>query len=326
MGRPMRVCAIDIGTNSVRMLVAEVDDSGGPSASLRAIARSGEPCRLGHGLGRTGAIEATMAGRAGELSKQFYDRARGLGVERVLVAATAAIRGASNGSEVASEIQSRIGLPVRILSGEDEARLTYGSVVAGLGVGATRSACVVFDLGGGSTEVVSGVGPQVGRWASMPVGAVSLTERYLSSDPPSQAEIQALKTAVRDELMHDCAYMPESAPILAGVGGTVTVLALLDRGDNDYDPGRIEGWLVTPERLRTLVHQVVASPLSLRRSWRAMGEGRADIAAAGALMVEALFDRFPSRGLLCSTQGLRYGLARLAAVEGQVVGGPAEGR
>src|SRR5205085_2354093 len=99
-----------------------------------------------------------------------------------------------------------------------------------------RSQCVVFDLGGGSTEVVSGLGLEPGRWTSLPVGAVNLTERHLHSDPPDLDEIAALESHVREHLMHDCALFPERAPLLAGVGGTITVLASLDRGITVYDP------------------------------------------------------------------------------------------
>jgi len=320
----MRVCAIDIGTNSVRLLVAEVGED--DPTEIRTVARSGEPCRLGRGLGATGLIGDEMAERAGHLAAQFLGRGRSLGATLAVVAATAALRSAGNGQQVARHISERIGMPVRILSGEDEARLTYGSVIAGLGVGASRSACVVFDLGGGSTEIVSGIGLRVGRWTSMPIGAVNMTERFLRTDPPTAEEVAGLRAAVREQVMHDCAYMPESAPVLAGVGGTITVLAILDRGDSDYDPGRIDGWRVTPERMAGLVERIVAAPVADRRSWKAMGEGRADIVVAGALVVEAIVARFPSSGLLCSTQGLRFGLARLAATSGDPIPGASEGR
>lgn len=320
----MRVCAIDIGTNSVRLLVAEADD--GHPAQLRTVARSGEPCRLGRGLGRTGRIEDEMAERAAHLTGQFLGRARSLGAERVVIAATAALRAASNGADVSARISERVGVPVRILSGEDEARLTYGSVVNGLGGGAERSACVVFDLGGGSTEIVSGIGQRVGRWTSMPVGAVNMTERYLRSDPPDPGEVQSMRDAMREQVMLSCAYMPDSAPVLAGVGGTITVLAILDRGDSDYDPNRIEGWRVAPDRLAGLVERITSASAADRRSWRAIGEGRADIVVAGVLVAEAIVARFPSSGLRCSTQGLRYGLARLAAASGDPFPNGSEGR
>ena len=311
----MRVGAIDIGSNSIRLLVAEVVDPAAPAAGLVTLARAGEVCRLARGLERGGAIEAGLAQRAGDIAAEFLRRARSLGAAHVVIGATAALRSASNGAQVAEIIARRTGLAVRILSGDEEAQLVYRSVVAGLGPGARRSPCVVFDIGGGSVEVVSGLGEEAGRWVSLPFGAVSLTERHLSSDPPASSELDALREDVRSSLMHHCAYMPPRTPLLVGVGGTVTVLASLDRGLDVYEPAAIEGWLITPSRLEDLGALLARSSHVERLARAVVGEGRADIVVAGALVVLELAARFPSPGLLCSTQGLRYGLARLAAEE-----------
>lgn len=311
MSKRMRAAAIDIGSNSIRLLVAEFPN--GTDEQLVTVARAGEPCRLGRGLGASGRIDPETAERAADLAATFAQRARSLGADRLLVAATAAMRNASNGSEVAGLIAARCGAYVRILTGEDEARLMYGAVIGGLGRSAKNSSCVVFDLGGGSTEVVSGVGQRAGRWVSLPFGAVSLTERYLHANPPDPGEIGQLESGIRDLIMHECAYMPERTPVLAGVGGTVTVLAMLDRKLRSYDPARLEGWGIPAERLAGLTRRICATTQEERRLWPAMGEGRADIVVAGVLVVEALMERFPASMLVCSTQGLRFGLAREAA-------------
>lgn len=308
----MRVGAIDIGSNSVRLLVADVPDGG----ALVAIARAGEACRLGRGLDRTGRIEPEIGDRAAILAFEFVRRARSLGARRIILGATAALRRAENGAEIRARIEGRTGLPVRILTGEDEARLVYEAVIGGLGTPARRTACVVFDLGGGSTEVVSGVGLQPGRWKSLHFGAVTLTEKFLGSNPPAPGEIDALVAEVGSSLMHHCAYMPAETPVLAGVGGTVTVLAALDRGIATYEPALLDGWLISMDRLEALIERVVASSDGERSSWAVLGHGRSDIVAAGALVVRCLARRFRSPGLICSTQGLRYGLARMAAAEG----------
>jgi len=229
--------------------------------------------------------------------------------------ATAALRSASNGAEVAALIGARIGFPVRILRGEEEARMVYRAVLSGLGGAARRSACVVFDLGGGSTEIVSGIGTEVGRWVSLPIGAVNLTERFISSNPLNSNDMEALDREVDQLLMHECALMPESAPILAGVGGTVTVLASLDREIDAYDPTLIEGWIIKAPRLEALTGRVLASTTSERDGWVVLGKGRSDIVVAGSLVIRRLARRFRSAGLVCSTHGLRYGLAQLAASE-----------
>jgi exopolyphosphatase/guanosine-5'-triphosphate,3'-diphosphate pyrophosphatase len=309
----IRVAAVDVGSNSIRLLVAEIVAGG--QEPLATIARAGEPCRLGRGLEKTGVIESPMAARAADLTAEFVRRARSLGAQRLVIGGTAALRRASNGEEVARLIGERVGLPVRILSGDDEARLVYESVVLGLGAPAKRSSCVVFDLGGGSTEVVSGVGERAGRWVSLPVGAVSLTERFLHQGPASDAEIRAIESHVAAEVERSCAEMPASAAVLAGVGGTVTALAVLDLGLSTYVPERVEGRLIENARLDDLVDRLARSTEAERRQMSVLGKGRADIVVAGALAVRVLARRFHSRGLICSTQGLRYGLARLALRE-----------
>ncbi len=311
----MRVAAIDIGTNSIRLLVAEVEASGGAEGNLQTLARAGEPCRLGKGLHETGRISEEMAARAAQMAGDFARRARGLGARRIVLGATAALRSAANGPDVAKRIAEQCGLALRILTGEDEAQLVYRAVVAGLGQRARKSPCVVFDIGGGSTEIISGVGLSAGRWISLPFGAVTLTERYLRSDPVQDSEVASLTSEVQAAFMQNCALLPASTPLLAGVGGTVTLLAMLDRGLESYEPGALEGWMIPMPRLEALVERLVRMPHAERRALPAMGEGRADIVVAGALVVRMLAARFPSGGLVCSTQGLRYGLARLAAEE-----------
>ena len=310
----MRVGAIDIGSNSIRMLVADVPALNG-GAAVRVVARAGEACRLARGLERSGRIDVEIAERAGAVARAFAERARVLGAVHIVCGATAALRSAANGVEVAESIGKHCAVPVRILSGDDEARLVYRAVVLGLGGGARRSSCLVFDIGGGSTEVVSGVGDLPGRWVSLPFGAVSLTDRHLASNPPSPTEVERLKREVRDIVMHECAYMPSQSPLLAGVGGTVSLLAALDLGLTVYEPALLEGLAIGRARLDALIQRILSTSHEERRSWPVMGEGRADIVVAGAIVVGLLAERFPSSALVCSTQGLRYGLVRLAAEE-----------
>jgi len=311
----MRVGAIDIGSNSVRLLVAEIPAGEPWGERLEAVARAGESCRLGRGLHESGRVEDELVERAGVLVGEFLRRARSLGASHVLAAATAALRRAANGAAAAERISELAGTPVRILSEADEARIVYRSVMMGLGRGLRGSQSVVFDLGGGSTEVVSGVGDRLGRWTSLPFGAVTLTEHLTASDPPTEAELAGIRAWVRDELMHGCASFPERTAVLAGVGGTVTVLAALDAGMGTYDPSQLEGAYVPRERVLALVDRIVRATQAQRREMPVMGEGRADIVGSGALVVEGLLERFRAPGLVCSTQGLRYGLARLAAEE-----------
>lgn len=321
----MRYGAIDIGSNSVRMLVGSLVGDDPWSAEFESVARAGEPCRLGRGLHETGRIADEMAERAASITQEFARRARALGAVHVVAGATAALRSAENGEEAAGRIAARAGVPVRVLSGDEEARLVYRAVVLGLGGRSRASQCVVFDLGGGSTEVVSGVGANPGRWTSLPIGAVSIHERSLPGDPPDEATIEAARGDIARELMHGCAQLPERSTLLAGVGGTITVLASLDRGLTDYDPALLEGWYIERSRAKALIDRILGLSHVDRRQLPIMGEGRADIIGAGVLVVEALMDRFQAPGLVASTQGLRYGLVRLAAEE-WLAGRPTDNR
>ncbi len=308
----MRVGAIDIGSNSIRLLVAEVAAEG---VDLVTVARAGEPCRLARGLDTSGRIDPEIAARAADVVAEFARRARSLGARHLVIGATAALRAASNGAEVSAQLEARAGVPVRVLTGDEEARLVYRSVVAGLASRARNQQCIVFDLGGGSTEIVSGVGEQAGRWTSLPIGAVVLAERFGLSEVPSPDSVGVAREWIRGEIMRGCALFPQRTPLLAGVGGTVTVLASLDRGLQEYDPTLLEGWVTQRARLTELLDRILSKSPEERRKLPVMGEGRADIVGAGALVVEALIERFDPPGLVCSTQGLRYGLARLAADE-----------
>jgi len=310
----MRFGAIDIGSNSVRLLVADVPDTAW-AQGLETVARAGEPCRLGKGLHESGRVDDLLVERAGVLVGEFLRRARALGARSVLASATAALRRASNGAAAAERISEVAGVPVRILSEADEARLVYRSVITGSVQSVRGSQTVVFDLGGGSTEIVSGVGDRLGRWTSLPFGAVTLTERFLTLDPPTADELLTARQWVKDELMHSCALFPERTAVLAGVGGTVTVLAALDAGMTTYDPTQLEGSFLPRHRVLDLVDRIVHASQAERRAMPVMGEGRADIVGTGALVVEGLLLRFQAPGLVCSTQGLRYGLTRLAAEE-----------
>lgn len=311
----MRIAAIDIGSNSVRLLVGDLRGDDPWESPFESVARAGEPCRLGRGLHETGRVADELAERAAAITHEFARRARSLGAVHVVAGATAALRSAANGTEAADRISARSGVPVRVLTGEEEAQLVYRAVVLGLGARSRSSQCVVFDLGGGSTEVVSGVGSQPGRWNSLAFGAVTLHERVLPGDPPDEATIQSARETIARELMHGCAQLPDRATMLAGVGGTMTVLASLDRGLTDYDPALLEGWYIESSRAQAMIDRIVRLSHDERRKLPIMGEGRADIIGAGVLVVEALMTRFQAPGLVTSTQGLRYGLVRLAAEE-----------
>jgi exopolyphosphatase/guanosine-5'-triphosphate,3'-diphosphate pyrophosphatase len=294
---------VDIGTNSVRLLVADVDER----ERLRTAHRMGEISRLGEGLDRTGSIDEAAASRTLECLERFVHEAEYRGSSRIRVAGTNAFRVAANGLEVASRFSDRIGYPVEVLTGEEEARLVFLAVLSGLAPQPGRS--IVVDIGGGSTEVISGESESGTQVISLELGCVRLTERLIHQDPPGESELHALREHVRDVFREKLgAFDPGEIGRAIGVGGTVTAFGALDLNLVKYDPSRIENHYLSRTRIDSISKHLCSIPLSQRRDLAGVSRGRADIIPAGAIILGEFADRFDLPGVYVSTRGLRYGL------------------
>ena len=315
----VRIGAVDIGTNSVRLLVADVDEK----ERLKTAHRMGEISRLGEGLDRTGVIDDAAAARTLECLERFVHEAEYSGASQIRVAGTNAFRVALNGAEIAGRFSQRIGYPVDILTGEEEARLVFLAVLSGL---SDPSGCsVVVDIGGGSTEIICGEVQDQTQVISLELGCVRLTERLVRTDPPIQAELERIRAHVREvfsEKLGD--FNGTRIDRAIGVGGTVTAFGALDLGLTKYDPSRIENHLLSRERIAYIEKHLCSIPLSERRDLAGVSRGRADIIPAGAVILSEFVNRFPVSGVYVSTRGLRYGLVlsearKLSRVQGQPV-------
>ena len=305
---PLRVASIDIGTNSVRLLVAERSNQGG----LRPLVRLGESCRLGEGLEATGRIASRAEERTCDTLTRFARRARELDCSDVVVAATNALRSAANGAEVTARLSAAAGYPIRILSGEEEARLVYEAVIDGLRWEPGQGEYLVLDIGGGSVEVVRGIGTRVEHWVSLELGCVRLSERFLRSDPPAPGELAELRAHLGTEWLRHEALLRPTPQAAAGVGGTITALAALNLGLRRYDAGRVEGHLLPTGDLRRLTESLCGLTTAERQALATVGPGRADILPAGCVLLVSLLEATGLASITASTQGLRYALARLA--------------
>jgi len=302
-----RVAAIDCGTNSIRLLVADITDDG-----LRDITRRMEIVRLGQGVDRTGrfaddALERTFA--ALEDYAAAIDAAK---VERVRMVATSATRDAANRDVFVDGVRARLGVEPDVVSGDEEAQLSFAGATAELVRGNTQwpAPYLVCDIGGGSTEFVVGGPDGVDAALSVDIGCVRMTERHLHDDPPTPDQV-AEATADIDTAIAaaDAVVGVRTARTLVGLAGSVTTVAALALGLPAYDPERIHHAQISAD----VVHAVTASLLGASREQRAalpvMHPGRVDVIGAGALVLDRIMVRGGFDTVVVSEHDILDGIA-----------------
>lgn len=280
------VAAIDCGTNSIRLLVAEVKADG----TLADIERRMEIVRLGHGVDRTGVLDPEAISRTLAATREYASVIERHGVTRVRFAATSASRDARNRDEFVAGVRGILGIEPEVITGTEEAALSYAGAVASL-PDPGRAPRLVVDIGGGSTELVFGTEePREG--ISLDMGSVRITERYLSSDPPTDAEIAAAGRDI-DSLLDVAAQEIDFAAVktVVGVAGTSTTLAALALGLETYTPERTHGASFDVQGMRDLCETVLRSSRSERASHPVIHPGRIDVIGAGALIYARILER-----------------------------------
>ncbi|WP_437735942.1 Ppx/GppA phosphatase family protein [Sorangium sp. So ce1335] len=310
----MSVAAIDIGTNSVLLLIAE--RRGG---ELVARVERATITRLGQGVDATRALAPEAVERTLACLARYGEEIMSLGVERVDAVGTSAMRDAAGGEAFIARARDLLGVAPRVISGPEEAELTYAGALTGLQLPA-RGPRIVFDVGGGSTEIIVGAaGGAVDRAVSLDVGSVRLTERHIRSDPPVEAEIEAVRADARAALATVPAGPLSGAPTLVGVAGTVTTLAALARDVVPYDGARVHGARVSGAEVVAITARLASLPLAARKQLPALDPARADVIVAGSMLIEEIL-AWASRAagapvdLIASDRGVRWGLAeRLCA-------------
>jgi exopolyphosphatase / guanosine-5'-triphosphate,3'-diphosphate pyrophosphatase len=301
----MRIASIDIGTNTILLLIADIDADG----TVTVVRDEQIIARLGKGVDANRRITAETFTRVLGFLQKFKATAEANGATSVVASGTSALRDATNGAEFVREVKARIGLEIGLLSGQEEAELTYrGAVSEFLRTPGAQRSYAVLDIGGGSTELTIGEEGAVLRKASLNVGAVRLTERLLKTSPPSSPAISQAVSEVRSWI----ATLPRllTTTRLIGVAGTVTTLAAIDLNLPVYDPRRVNGHFLRVEIVEqvyeTLRTKSVRDMISL---YPQIQLGRADIILAGVIVLFEALKRFGVRGITASDRGLRYGLA-----------------
>src|SRR5436309_5199868 len=303
-----RLGAIDIGTNSIRRVVAEVE----PDGRYRVLDEEREMTRLGHGLFARGRLLNEPMERSLAALAKMHTIAKGFEVAELRVVATSAVREAANGRAFCQEVRSRCGLRVDVISGEEEAQLALRSALHHFDL-AGRSVAVV-DIGGGSVEVTLTAGSVVDEVLTLPLGAVRLTERYGTDGTLSPKRWRKLRRAIDRALDEKLRKPPFHPEIMIGSGGTFTNLAAMAQFDREGSARSVQGYPISRAEVVHLLHRLRATPLAERRETPGLNPRRADIIVAGAAAVSRLAKRLGTQQILVNSGGLRDGLL-LAMIE-----------
>lgn len=293
---------IDIGTNSVLLLIAEVDGDG----SVRVALNRATVTRLGEGLSAGGVIADAAAERTLDCLCQYWELCTQHGVRQVAAVGTSTLRTATNAADFLLVVQKALGLEIEVLSAEREAELAYRACARDFG-----NDVVVIDLGGGSTELIGKDAEGALRSTSLPVGCVSLTEQFLKADPPVEAEIVALRNYLRELLGHKldpCILSRPHDRHPVATAGTATTLAAMQLKLPEYDPVRVHGQRLSIDDLRDRADALRALPLAERRHLPGLAPERADVILAGAELLGALMSFLGYAVITISDRGLRWGL------------------
>ncbi len=300
------LAALDVGTNSVLLLVAEVTAGG----RLQPIEDRAVVSRLGQGLVPGGRLRPQAAERTAAVIAELAARARQLGAADIRAVGTMGLRLAADAGAFIERVGRDSGVVIRVISGDGEARLTYRGAQHQLPAGTER--LVVCDVGGGSTEVITGRAARIEQRCSLELGAVGLTERFLPHDPIAAEELAALRRHLAARLAADL-EAPSRPFELVAVGGTATSLAAMHHRLERYDAERVHGTRLSRRWLADRLAGLARLDAPARARIRGLEPGRADIIPAGTIILLALLERLGAASLLISDRGLRHGLLLEAA-------------
>jgi len=297
----MTFASIDIGTNTVLLLVARIDTTG----AMTTLLHEQRIPRLGKGVDARNELADDAITRVITVLTEYREIIDSTAVDRVVVCGTSAVREAANRLQLVERVRREAGFELEVLSGDEEALWAFRGALTGILQG---SRCTVIDVGGGSTEVSVGDRYSISERISMDIGSVRITERFFRHDPPTHAELEAAIEVIEDNLQH-AARFSFSGSTLVGVAGTATTLAVLAQGLQTFDVRRVSNYRLTRERVEELFRQLRAIPSEKIRGLSSVMEGRHDIITAGTLIVREIMAHFRFEDMVVSERGLRYGLA-----------------
>jgi len=303
-----RVAAIDIGTNSIHLLVAEVDPE---LRSFSVLVAEKATTRLGERDPETGDLSSDAIERAFRTLRQDRDLALSHGVEQIVTAATSAVREAPNGGDFLVALQEQLGLDVELVSGPEEARLIYLGVLSGMTFGDQPH--LILDIGGGSTELVLADGRDARSLTSTRIGAVRLQREFCRQDPLPPDQHSFLKAYIQGALdpavaQTRAALQPAERPLLVATSGTAMALAALAAAEDGRPPLKLQGYRLSKARIDQQIARLLAMSAEQRKTLTAINERRAEIIVPGALILQTAMEMLQVKELVVCDRALREGL------------------
>jgi exopolyphosphatase / guanosine-5'-triphosphate,3'-diphosphate pyrophosphatase len=305
-----RVAALDCGTNSLRLLIADVSGS-----SLVDVVRRMEVVRLGEGVDHTGRLSDAALERTFRVLDEYAETIRERNVEHVRMVATSASRDAANRDVFLDGVVARLGVPPEVITGDEEARLSFDGATRELTDGELAEPYLVLDIGGGSTEFVLGDsgGPRAAR--SVDVGCVRLTERHLRGDPPTAAQVSSAIADIEAATDRAAEVVPvREAKTLVGLAGSVTTVVALALELEEYDPERIHHATISADLVSAVTLRLLAATRAERAAMAVMHPGRVDVIGGGALVLDTIMRRCGFAAVTASEHDILDGIAFSAAL------------
>ncbi len=299
---PERIASIDIGTNTILLLIAEVNHD-----RIKPLVEEETVVRLGEGLGQKGVLSEEAMKRGALTINQYINQCHNLGVMEIYAVGTSALREAKNASEFLERIKEKQNLSIEVISGEEEALLSFLAVTKDLKKPVKN--LLVVDVGGGSTELILGNSHAMLWWVSLPLGIVRFSERFLLSDPVKEEEYRAMVEEIRKQLP---AFPLPKTPLpslsMVSIGGTGTALASVEQELEKFFPEKIHNFVLTGEALRNQLSLYRSMTLAERKKIKGLPASRADVILAGGTILYLILETLGCPSLIVSTHGVRYGL------------------
>lgn len=309
----MTYAAIDCGTNSIRLLIADVDDAGVLHEQKRVM----QIVRLGEGVDRTGEFSVAALERTFAVCDEYAALIAKSSIERVRFVATSATRDARNRQEFVNGVRARLGVEPDVISGDEEAALSFSGAVRGLPAGLVQLPALVIDIGGGSTEFVLG-GASPTHSISVDIGCVRFAERHLSGDPATPEQIAAVEVDLAKALDLVRAAVPiERAASVVGLAGSVTTVAAMAFDLLEYDPVLLHGSIITTEQIEDVTARLLGMTKAERAALPFMHPGRVDVIGAGALVLRAIARATGASVVVVSETDILDGIVYTMSLQGE---------